>query len=213
MSCANAAIVQLPHVRYWGLAQNPFREQVLRGEAYLNRFPADDDDEPVFPLTLAGAEVQEWNSVDEDDGILDNGDNGSGALAPDGSWYMIPPGILIMSFRFDEAGRGRLPDYFGFVFTNPGEAYPYMDILGQGNTLLERIDMRSIVETYNNGGGTGVNDDWFAGFRSTQGIQEVVLYGFGTIDHLTWGWTPVPEPGSAVLVAAGAGWMLRRRKR
>jgi hypothetical protein len=153
--------------------------------------------------------------VDEDDGILDNGDNGSGALAIDGSLYLQVPGdvTFIMSLRFDEAGRGRLPDYFGFVFTSPGEAYPYMDVLGQGNTLLERIDMRSIVETYNNGGGTGVNDDWFAGFRSTQGIQEVVLYGFDTIDHLTWGWTPVPEPGSAVLVAAGAGLMLGRRRR
>ncbi|HEX2747581.1 MAG TPA: hypothetical protein VHM91_06260, partial [Verrucomicrobiales bacterium] len=136
VSTDQAAIVQLPHVRYSGLAQNPFREQVVRGEAYLNRFPADDDDEPVFPLTLAGAEVQEWNSVDEDDGILDNGDNGSGALAIDGSLYLQVPGdvTFIMSLRFDEAGRGRLPDYFGFVFTSPGEAYPYMDVLGQGNT-------------------------------------------------------------------------------
>ncbi len=144
------------------------------------------------------------DSVDGDDGLID----GSGAGGRS---------IFGGAMRFDFAGSGPLPTAFGLVWTDHGGPVDVtFSAFGGAGTRLG-----SITRRVGDGGFLATTaEDRFFGVQFAGGISAIaIVSGAGSaqeVDHVQWGHAPlapVPEPGPAVLFAAGglALWWRRRR--
>ena len=157
------------------------------------------------------------DSVDEDDGSIDGQ-----CIIDCSAWWLSLRGWPGVEFTFDANVLGNLPTHAGLVFTDSivGDWYfeafdaDGVSIGVYGPFIIGDQDWTS-----------NVNDDRFFGVEYYGGISAIRLYygvnieSYGLeVDHLQYGYstlTPVPEPGTMLLVGSGliglAG--LRRRSR
>jgi len=147
------------------------------------------------------------DSVDIDDGVIDGwGREGHSFLTTDG-----PGGI---TFSFDSDDIGGYPTLAGLVWTDGNWA---------STLTLEVFDADGISlgsEQYvlgDENDGTGQTDeDRLLGAEYEGGISAIrVTTEFGGIevDHVQYGFGPIPTPGSLALLALAGGIIGRRRRR
>lgn len=147
------------------------------------------------------------DSVDLDDGVKD----GSGLA---GDSYFFSSGATGITFTFDAAALGGLPTHAGLVWTD-----------GAGTTSFEAFDSFgvslgvfgpfSLADGSVNG---ETAEDRFLGVTELGGISAIKISNSGggiEIDHLQYGLagTPVPEPGTLLLLGSGLALGFRSRRR
>jgi len=146
------------------------------------------------------------DSVDGDDGVIDGIGRGH-------SYWVQPDEIETgVTFLFDESLLGDLPNFAGFVWTDGNE---------NATLIVEFLDeelnvMSTLIEVLGDGVHTAdTAADRFLGFETIAGIGGIRLradIGGLEIDHLQFGFTPVPAPASLALLGL-AGVASRRRRR
>ncbi len=222
---AVCTVFTCPTIPYRSAEDNPFRAGVAAGTMFLEDFedgrlntPFVDEEESgggagrsTLGMTqfLAG----ENNSVDGDDGVIDAADIlGVGWMGP-------LRGLGSISFVFEPRilpdGRRQYPTWFGFAVTagyaGSNTTVRFTDeqesLLGQ-----ERLPAGSFPEY--DAGQRGVATDRFVSFYVPTGAEIMHINGtIYTIDHLTYGWDPIPEPGTATLAVLPLLLMMMRHRR
>lgn len=144
------------------------------------------------------------DSVDGDDGVID----GSGSAGF--SWYVGASHVT--RFFFSQAVLGKLPTHVGIVWTDVGFSD---EGLGFGTVEVEAFDAMSVslglVSVFLGDGKFAgeADEDRFFGFVHPGGISafEIRLPNSTDweVDHLQYGASPVPEPGSWALGLIGLG--------
>lgn len=148
--------------------------------------------------------AQLTDSVDADDGAVDGSGTGGRSL------YSSNQNTL--SFVFDAGVLGALPTHVGVVWTDVG--FVTSGTNGYGDVVLEAFDGSNVsLGTLTAPGlGDGVfggqtAEDRFFGVRSLAGISRVTLTMPDSLDweadHLQFSVTPVPEPSTYAMLAAG----------
>lgn len=162
-------------------------------------------------------------SVDADDGLLDGWSSGHWGLGGDGIGSTPTSDIYFTTTN----GVTEFPLWVGFVMTTHGiggfaPPPPVVDILGTSGNLLgsfSLLDIRNEMYQHSTTGQPAqiqrVFNDRAVFFHSDEPIARLKIHNITVIDHLQWGYTTVyvPEPGSAVFVAAAGAALLFRRRR
>lgn len=209
---------------YRSRADNPFVTGLAEGTVYLETFETQfgrGTNELTTPHVTAwnggttgaaGWSVQEdYKSTDPDGGMgWVWGDNVGAPL-----WRKDPPGI---HFDFSADEFGRYPEYVGAALLgyddleNVGGLYnsifvydKYGNEVTGGEWKLPRLhytedDLDSIFTD-------------FEGIYVPGGISRIQFRDFAYVDHLTYGYAPIPEPGALSLAGVAAASLLRRGSR
>ncbi len=154
----------------------------------------------------------ENNSVDGDDGSVDGAD-----LLGVGWMGMFRGSTISFVFgpRVLPDGRRMFPTYFGFAVTSVVRGdETYVNFTNEQEAPLgsERVPASAFPEFQ--AGQRGVVTDRFVSFYVPTGAEIMHIgQGIYTIDHLTYGWDPIPEPGAAVLALSSSLVFLLRRRR
>ena len=151
-------------------------------------------------------------SVDGDDGIIDGISNSAGIL---GSLRPITP---FHFFEFVPDDRGRYPTHVGIVITRELDLRLAVDgfsaLSGSGANLpsgAQRVEVDDLVAVTNDVG--NVEHSRFIGLSWSEGISAFGISHAVQLDHFQLSYAPVPEPSTALLLAAGLfGCILRRRR-
>lgn len=143
------------------------------------------------------------DSVDADDGALD----GSGL---DGDDWFSWDGVTGVVWTFDANILGQLPTHAGIVWTDGSNDIGFEAFDENGNSL------GTLGGSHANGSFSGETDeDRFYGAINAGGISSIHLWNGGggiEMDHLQYGFGPVPEPATFAALGLGALALLRRRR-
>ena len=162
-----------------------------------------------------------YDSVDEDDGTVDNSSYGVGRDVFHGSG--ANPTVTTFTFNAVDLG-GQLPTYAGLVMTDGDKnGTPTVTITAYDSLNASVGSFSFVVNEYfdDSFGSTSTAEDTFFGFYDTGGIAKIEASIGGTgdfsgeYDHIQYGHlTVVPEPCSFALLALGLGGVvgLKRRK-
>ncbi len=153
-------------------------------------------------LIIIGMDPQ-VDSVDADDGVIDNDGSGGRSLYTNFATTSI-------SFEFDAAALGRLPTHAGLVWTDVGQVINPAP-LGFGEVIFEAFDAAnqlivSILPGTLGDGDTfgGTAEDRFFGVQHDLGIARIVMTMPNSsdweVDHLQYG-IAVPLPAAVLLMA------------
>jgi hypothetical protein len=199
---AMASIMMGP-TAYRSVADSPL--SFVGGTFYLENFESGALTTPgVTPSAgqVLGGSI--WvDSVDGDDGVID------GFCANGKSWY-TPFGAVGVSFTFAPIFGGQLPNWAGIVWTDGHNPIYFEAFDAQGNSLGV-ITGAHADEIYQG----SVEEDHFYGAYHAGGISRIHIRGtMGglELDHLQYGFQPVPAPGAVALLALG-GLLVRTRRR
>ena len=143
------------------------------------------------------------DSVDADDGVVDGSGTTGGIL---GRSYFGGTS----TFNFSAALLGNLPTHAGIVWTDGGAALYSLEAFDQNEVSLGVATGASHAD----GSISGTTaEDRFYGVTHSGGISRIVLISGGSLesDHLQYGYVPIPEPSSALLLLSGLALCLRRR--
>lgn len=153
------------------------------------------------------------DSVDGDDGAIDGlGRLGHSARS---TGFLIP-----MIFDFSPSELGHYPTHVGFAWTDVGNVAE--GSFGFGDleiSVLVHHGPTQVLGPFPMGDGSaggGTGEDRFIGFTDPRGISSVWVsmtnsYDY-EIDHLQYGYAPVPGPGVAWLLAVAGVSAARRRR-
>jgi hypothetical protein len=208
---------------YRSIADNPFLQGIQAGTMYLEDFEDGRSNAPFIDEEASGGGGRttigvtqflagENNSVDGDDGVVDGADLlGAG-------WMGLGRGDLNIDFVFEAkvAANGSMsfPTYFGFAITaGIGNDETYISFTDEDENFLGTFHIRANDLPEYTAGQRGVATDRFVAMHIPTGAEIMhIRQGIYTIDHLTYGWDPVPEPCSAALTATALTMLMRRRR-
>lgn len=150
------------------------------------------------------------DSVDGDDGVIDGSCGPQATVCA--SWF-DSSGSLGLRFTF--IGSGALPTAFGVAWTDasPGASVTF-SATGLDGQSLGSITVGGLAD--NSVSGTTAEDRFF-GVTFSGGVQSIFIStssGGIEVDHIQYGaMSPVPEPGSWALLAAGLAGMAGCKRR
>ncbi len=232
---ARAAVIFYEELEYFQSEDSPFHARIAAGNGYLEDFEDHALDTPHVVswdvprlgsiqigrthrfATGTGVPVNQnstW-SVDADDGLNGDfrGDDGD-------SWTTVNAsqgGILgFMEFRFEPDPLGRYPTFVGFVITEALD--PFSDVEFGTATLSgpeapdNSYDPLSWIPPVGTVRGDARTHRFF-GIEVEDGITRLTIDNVRQIDHLQYGYAPVPEPTVAVSVMSGIATLSMRRRR
>ncbi|MDX2132835.1 MAG: hypothetical protein SFY69_12365 [Planctomycetota bacterium] len=143
------------------------------------------------------------DSVDGDDGFVD------GTCAGGHSWF-VANGATGVSFTFSPIFGGALPNWAGIVWTD-GHNPIFFEAFDANGVSLGVVEGAHADELF-----TGsTEEDHFYGAYYESGISRITIRGtMGglELDHLQYGFQPVPTPGALALLGL-AGTLVRIRRR
>ncbi len=158
----------------------------------------------VFSSAVVLGPASLTDSVDADDGAIDGSGTGGRSI------YSANQNTL--AFAFDAGVLGALPTHVGIVWTDVG--FVTSGTNGFGDVVFEAFDGANAslgtVTALNLGDGLfggQTGEDRFFGVRSLAGISRVTLTMPTSLDweadHLQLSVSPVPEPSTYAMLAAG----------
>jgi hypothetical protein len=152
--------------------------------------------------------IQQWgslvDSVDGDDGLI------NGTCANGNSWFQNP-GATGVTWTFNAGTLGKLPTHAGIVWTDGAGIVSFEAFDANGTSLGTRTGDHAD----NSFSGT-VGEDRFYGMVHAGGISKIRISNSGgggmELDHLQFGYNPVPEPATLIALTVGATALVRRRR-
>lgn len=143
------------------------------------------------------------DSVDGDDGVVD------GTCVNGKSWF-FGGGSVGVTWTFNAGTLGKLPTHAGVVWTDGGGLITFEAFDAEGVSLGTRTGSHA------DGSSSGtVGEDRFYGMVHAGGISKIKLSnssGGIEMDHLQFGYNPVPEPATLIALTVGATALVRRRR-
>ena len=199
---------------YRGRGDSPFYSTILRGETFVETFEDNLLNTPGLALTVGRVSTTGRNSVDEDDGRMDNLGVGfhwlvSGAVLPGQTIYTN-------EILFEKNSSGNYPTHaglaiLGFVPNDLGDTRVFQAFDSEGRAIPEAF-LSASVPIYSGISSTvSTVGDRFFGLIYDSGISRI-LTGSTRFDHIQFGYGAIPEPGTAALALLSA-WQLAGRRR
>lgn len=147
------------------------------------------------------------DSVDLDDGSLDG-------WGRDGYSFLTTAGAAGIMFSFDDAAIGGFPTIAGLVWTdgNWASMFTFEAFDASGASLGT---MQHLLGDENDGTGQTA-EDRFLGVEYDGGISAIRVwteFGGIEVDHVQYGFAPVPTPGAIALLTVAGGLVSTRRRR
>ena len=231
---AGAEITFYDELPYFQTSDSPFFERIQAGQGFLEDFEDHELNTPnivSWDAPRPGAlqigrthrfatgsdvpvnELTTW-SVDEDDGL--NGD----FIGAGDTWTTLSAsnGQVLgrIEFRFEQDDLGRYPIWVGFVITealNPFDEVEYTTFtLGSDSDSDMDFDPLSWIPPLNSFPGDTRTHRFF-GTEVDDGITRLIVNNARQIDHLQYGYAPIPEPSViGLLTLALARLAFRRRQ-
>jgi hypothetical protein len=220
---SNCAVVYFSVKNYMGRGDNPFLNSTNIDNAYLEDFETQGS---TSSNAMTTPNATGWNGastgspnwgVQEDysskPGVDNLGWTWSDAASVEG-WQKPPTGI---HFDFAPDEKGRYPEYVGAALRGFG-------ILGSSPSF-------NSIFVYDASGQEVTGGDWlipkppwnpdqpiedlfldFEGIYVPGGISSIQFRDFSEVDHLTYGYAPLPEPGTIPLAGLATTMLLLRRR-
>lgn len=206
-----------PGTPYRSEADSPFASLINAGDVTLENFEGGLNAPGVTSTTggfvINGNGVGQIDSVDGDDGSIDNANTGGTSF-----FSGFPNGTSVFTFEFDETVLGGLPTHAGVAWTDVG--FNDDAVFGVGEVTFEAFDgnndsLGTTGPTQVGDGAVtgGIDEDRFLGVIYSGGISRIAISMDANdweIDHLQYG---TPEPASATIFLIAGLSLLRLRPR
>ena len=213
----DAATVTYAGLSYRGRFDSPFYQSIQAGTTYVEDFEDHEVNTPGLSLPIGNIPGSPIHSVDEDDGTLDNFGQGwywfsaNSVLAPEGFPYTY-------EIRFSRNGSGQFPTHAGAVLlgftTNPESGFRYFQAFDAAGEPILDTALTALVPVFP---GTtspqSTKGDQLFGLIYEAGISRIILGPSRRMDHVQYGYGPIPEPAAGILSAGGMLVLALRRKR
>lgn len=216
---AKSAVVYYQVKSYRNSNQNPFLENLEVQIVYLQDF---EEQSKLQTNILSTPYATAWNGgtngpswgVAQDRSAEGGGWAWSSNVSnPD--WRKEPRGLL---FEFSPDEHGRLPEYVGAAllgyndFENVGGLFNSIFVYDKEGNEITGGEWKLPRLHYTGADAGNIFTD-FEGIYFSGGISKIQFRDFADVDHLTYGYAPMPEPGALSLAGVAAVGLLRRRAR
>ena len=216
----SAAMVQAAMTTYTSLpyrsrADSPFADAITNGTTLVEDFEDGLLNTPGLSLPVGRVSNPLRNSVDADDGIMDN-------LGVGYHWQTTGAALLgenqfTTEINFGRNAEDRYPSQAGLVMlglvaVDLGAVRLFKAYDSAGNQISGSLINASVPVYQNAGTSFSTLGDRFFGLSYVGGISRILVNGT-QFDHIQFGYGPIPEPGSAALVLCSGLHLATRRRR
>ena len=210
-----AAATTYTSLPYRSRVDSPFAASITNGTTLVEDFEDGLLNTPGLSLPVGRVSNPLRNSVDADDGVMDN--LGIGYHWQTGGFLLPGESEYTTEIRFELDFQNRYPTHAGLVFlglapTDLGyfrffKAYDAAGLLIAESLLSAPLPVYQNINT-----SFSTLGDRFFGLIHGGGISKI-LVGGSRFDHIQFGYGPIPEPGSAALVLCSALHLATRRRK
>ncbi|MES2469504.1 MAG: PEP-CTERM sorting domain-containing protein [Verrucomicrobiota bacterium] len=214
---AFAATVTYTGLPYRGRFDSPFYQSIQNGTTYVEDFEDRFANTPGLSMSTGKTFDSLGQSVDEDEGVLDNLGLGRAWVVP--GTAIIPEGSpFTVRAAFTHDALGNYPTHagaviLGFTTLNVGSLRYFQAFDAAGIEILD-FTVESLTPVFPNTTPLlSTKGDRFFGLIHEGGISSIVLGGGLYFDHVQYGYGAIPEPSTGMLAVGGILALALRRKR
>jgi hypothetical protein len=212
-----AATVTYLSQPYRGRSDSPFFQSIQNGTTYVEDFEDRLANTPGLAMSTGKTFDSLGQSVDEDEGLLNNLGLGRAWVVPNAA--VIPEGSPF-SVRADFARDtfGNYPTHagaviLGFMPVDFGNLRYFQAFDGNGVQIFAGPLTQLVTVLPGTTSPLSTRGDRFFGLIHEGGISKIVLGGSLYFDHVQYGHGAIPEPNAGMLAACGILVLALRRRR
>ena len=214
---AFAATVTYTSLPYRSRADSPFYQSIQNGTTYVEDFEDRFADTPGLSMSTGKTFDSLGQSVDEDEGVLDNLGLGRAWVVPNASLVPEgPPFSVRASFAPDALGN--YPTHagsviLGFTPVDFGNLRYFQAFDANGDEILIDPLTQSVPVFPGTTPQLSTKGDRFFGLIHEGGISSIVLASSLYFDPVQYGYGAIPEPSTGMLAVGGVLALTLPRKR
>ena len=214
---AFAATVTYTSLPYRSRADSPFYQSIQNGTTYVEDFEDRFANTPGLSTSTGKTFDSLGQSVDEDEGLLNNLGLGRAWVVPNASLVPEgPPFSVRASFRPDSSGN--YPTHagaviLGYTSLNVGLLRYFQAFDANGTAIPNSFLSELIPVLPNTTSQASTLGDRFFGLSYDGGISSIVLGSSLYFDHIQYGYGAIPEPSTGMLAVGGVLALTLPRKR
>ena len=216
-SSLNAATVAYTSLPYRGRADSPFYQSIKNGTTYVEDFEDRFANTPGLTMSTGKTFDSLGQSVDEDEGVLNNMGLGRAWVVPNAN--LVPEGApFSIRAAFAPDASGNYPTHagmviLGFTTINVGFLRYFQAFDANGVAIYDDPFSFPTPVFPNTTPANSTKGDRFFGLLYEGGISNIVMGGDLYFDHVQYGYGAIPEPSAGIMAVGGVLGLALRRKR